>query len=141
MKIFSGSHDISHCNLSKCKYKFNCARYIAFVDLIADKKVEKYKDNLFSYFSDPTNSCLKKDYKFFVPSIPTIQILSVKEFCKQYRQSSRTTKEMFGDDLFMFCLAFKIKTKKTEYWNLCFKDSPFSKQTNPNSIQFLIIKD
>ena len=61
----SFSHDISHCNpredmTDKCH---SCKRLAAHLQL--DLQPERFKDGLYSYFSEPLLSCINKDYQHY----------------------------------------------------------------------------
>ena len=60
-------HDISHCNpkehiVNKCN---SCKRYAAHLQLHYNQ--EKFKDGLYSYFSDPETTCVQKNYQYYRP--------------------------------------------------------------------------
>lgn len=57
-------HDISHCNPEKLQLKCtSCLRYIAHLQL--SEQSDKFRDGLYSYFSNPLQSCIEKDYKYY----------------------------------------------------------------------------
>lgn len=63
----SFSHDISHCNpldniANQC---YSCKRWAAHLQL--GLQPERFKDGLYSYFSEPLLSCINKDYKYHIP--------------------------------------------------------------------------
>lgn len=58
------NHDISHCNVEEIQMKCtSCIRYIAHLQL--SEQHEKFRDGLYSYFSDPLESCIEKDFKYY----------------------------------------------------------------------------
>ena len=61
----SFSHDISHCNPDiKTEKCYECLRYAA--DLQLGLYEDKFKDGLYSYFSEPIKSCQEKEYQHFI---------------------------------------------------------------------------
>lgn len=59
------NHDISHCNPEELQLKCTtCVRHIAHLQV--SEQYERFKDGLYSYFSTPFESCIQKDYQYFV---------------------------------------------------------------------------
>lgn len=62
---YSFDHDISHCNpVEKTENCYSCKRYAAHLQIGIDE--ERFRDGLYSYFSEPQSSCIDKDYKHFI---------------------------------------------------------------------------
>ena len=61
------NHDISHCNLDTCEKIDTCARYIAHLEL--KHNYDKFKDGLYSYFSNPEKSCIQQEYKYYATMV------------------------------------------------------------------------
>jgi hypothetical protein len=58
------NHDISHCNIEELQFKCTtCRRYIAHLQI--SEQYEKFKDRLYSYFSDPLEECVEKNYQYY----------------------------------------------------------------------------
>lgn len=61
----SFSHDISHCNPldNLVKQCYSCKRWAAHLQL--GLQPEKFKDGLYSYFSDPQKDCVLNNFSLY----------------------------------------------------------------------------